>query len=60
MIGLFLPRLRVVSLLRGQLTSSASSRNRLVQPSHRSCRNTPLALICNNEQDGSGDVSTLI
>ncbi|TDQ25880.1 hypothetical protein DEV91_11356 [Phyllobacterium brassicacearum] len=60
MIGLFLPRLRVVSLLRRQPLSSVSSHDRLTQPLDPSCRNRPLALICNNQQDGSGDVPTLI
>ena len=60
MIGLFLPRLRVVSLLHRQHLSSASRRNRLPLPIIRASRNSPLALICNNERDGSGDVSTYI
>jgi hypothetical protein len=60
MIGLFLPRLRVVSLLRGQPTSTASAPNRPTQFRDRSFRSGPFALISNNEQDGSGDVSTRI
>ena len=60
MIGLFLPRLRVVALLHRQHLSSASRRNRLTQPVIRACRNGPLALISNAQQDGSGDVSAHI
>lgn len=60
MIGLFLPRLRVVSVLHGQPTSATSGRNRLTQLRDRSFRSGPFAFISNNEQDGSGDVSTRI
>jgi hypothetical protein len=60
MIGLFLPRLRVVSLLHSQHSSSVSGRNRLTQPVIRTFRNGSLALIRNNERDGSGDVSAHI
>ncbi|CAN7169970.1 hypothetical protein LJR231_000250 [Phyllobacterium sp. LjRoot231] len=56
MIGLFLPRLRVVSLLHRQHLSPV----RLTQPVIRACRNGPLALIRNAQQDGSGDVSAHI
>ena len=59
MIGLFLPRLRVVSLLNHQQLSPVFGRS-LRQPVIRGYRNGPIALIRNNEQDGSGDVSTHI
>ncbi|MFJ7352665.1 hypothetical protein ACIQWS_00720 [Phyllobacterium sp. NPDC097923] len=52
MIGLFLPRLRVVFMLHAQLPRPASGLNRLTPPVARPCRN--------NEQDGSGHVSTRI
>jgi hypothetical protein len=58
MTGLFLPRLRVVSLLHPQHLFSAAGRNRLMRPIAFSCRNELSALIRNNEQDGGGDVST--
>lgn len=60
MIGLFLPRLRVVSLLNTQQLSPVSGRNSLRQPVIRGYRNGPFALIRNTEQDGSGNVSTHI
>lgn len=60
MIGLFLPRLRVDSKLRKQPLSSVPGRDRLIRSLVSSCRNQPLALIRNNEQGGSGDVSTRI
>ena len=60
MIGLFLPRLRVVSLLNHQQLPSVPGRNSLRQPITRGHRNGPVALIRNNEQDGSSDVSAHI
>ncbi len=60
MIGLFLPRLRVVSLLHRQHLSSTSGLNRLTHPAVPICRNGPPALTCNNEQDGGNDVSSRI
>lgn len=57
MIGLFLPRLRVVSLLNHQQLHSVPGRNSLRQLVTRGHRSGPLALIRNNEQDGSSDVS---
>ncbi|MBA8877488.1 hypothetical protein [Phyllobacterium myrsinacearum] len=60
MIGLFLPRLRVVSMLHSQFARPAPGLNRLMQPVARTYRNGILALIRNNEQDGSGHVSTRI
>ncbi|WP_457300326.1 hypothetical protein [Phyllobacterium sp. P5_D12] len=56
MIGLFLPRLRVVSLLNHQQLSSVPGRNSQRQLVIRGHRSGPLALIRNNEQDGSSDV----
>jgi len=52
MIGLFLPRLRVVFMLHAQLPRPAPGLNRLTQPVARPC--------LNSEQDGSGHVSTRI
>ncbi|SDO44866.1 hypothetical protein SAMN05443582_102223 [Phyllobacterium sp. OV277] len=60
MIGLFLPRLRVVSTLHPRRPHSASGLNRLTQPVAWLCHNEFTALIRNNEQDGSGHVSTHI
>ncbi len=60
MIGLFLPRLRVVSLLNHQQPSPVFGRNSRRQLVTRGHRSGPLALIRNNEQDGSGDVSAHI
>ncbi|QND51585.1 hypothetical protein HB779_06485 [Phyllobacterium sp. 628] len=60
MIGLFLPRLRVVSMLHPQLPYSADGLNRLTRPVVRTCRNGFSALIRNTEQDGSGHVSAHI
>lgn len=52
MIGLFLPRLRVVFMPHAQLPRPAPGLNRLTPPVARPCRNS--------EQDGSGHVSTRI
>ena len=60
MIGLFLPRLRVVSLLNHQQLYPVPGRNSPRQLVTRGHRSGPLALIRNNEQDGSGDVSAHI
>jgi len=60
MIGLFLPRLRVVSLLNHQQLSPVFGRDSLRQLVTRGRRSGPLVLIRNNEQDGSGDVSAHI
>ncbi|MBB3144494.1 hypothetical protein FHS21_000890 [Phyllobacterium trifolii] len=60
MIGLFLPRLRVVSLLNHQQLYPVPGRNSPRQLVTRGHRSGPLALIRNNEQDGSGDVSAYI
>lgn len=60
MIGLFLPRQRVVSLLHRQHISNSAAPHRLAQPFLRYCRNSPFALVRNNEQQGSGDVSAPI
>lgn len=60
MIGLFLPRLRVVSSLRRQLSISVAGPNRPAQSTVCIGRNRPPALTCNNEQDGGADVSARI
>ncbi|MGN8023547.1 hypothetical protein ACTJJ7_22825 [Phyllobacterium sp. 22229] len=60
MIGLFLPRMRVVSLLHMQLASPAPGPSRPMQRASRTRRNGLFALVRNNEQDGSGHVSTHI
>lgn len=53
MIGLFLPRLRVVFMLPSQLPHPTPGlMSRLTQPVARTCRT--------NQQDGSGHVSTHI
>jgi hypothetical protein len=57
MIGLFLPRQRVVCLMCRQHIFSAGYHIRLTQQLAGTCRNGPLALICNNEQEGGDDVS---
>ncbi|MBB3235566.1 hypothetical protein FHS20_002444 [Phyllobacterium endophyticum] len=60
MIGLFLPRQRVVSLLCRSHHARSVHRNRPIQPVARICRSAPLALIRNSELDRSGDVSAHI
>jgi hypothetical protein len=60
MIGLFLPRLRVVSLLYKQVITSAAGPNRLMQPAVGICRNGPPVLTSSNEQGGGDDVSARI
>jgi len=55
MIGLFLPRLRVVSLLRRQQPSPANGPTRPARAAN-GYRNRPFAVIRNNE--GAGNVST--
>ena len=55
MIGLFLPRQRVVSLLKLQRTFSVAGPERPLWLSH-AFRNGSIALR-NNQQDGGGNVS---
>ncbi len=57
MIGLFLPRLRVVSLLHRPHNALPARRNSPSQPVVQSFRNGPLALIRNTEQDRRDHVS---
>jgi hypothetical protein len=60
MIGLFMPRQRVVSLLRLQHSVSASGPDRTLRRLSLSVRNGIFVLARNNQQDGGRDVSTFV
>lgn len=60
MIGLFLPRQRVVSLLRLQRPSSAFGPYRPLRLVSHAFRNGSFALTRNVQQDGGRDVSSSV
>ncbi|EJN00595.1 hypothetical protein PMI41_03618 [Phyllobacterium sp. YR531] len=60
MIGLFLPRQRVVSLLSLQHSSYASGPDRPLRLLSHALRNGSLTLARNIQQDGGRDVSASI
>lgn len=60
MIGLFMPRQCVVSLLKRQHSSSASGPDRPLRRLSLALRNGTFALTRNHQQDGGRDVSTFV